>query len=82
MRNSTGSSGVYSNMHRLCLLLVCSSAALAQPAPRQDPLDKAIQAVYQADNAHFQEAAAAREQARALLQRVPPDSPRFAGWAQ
>src|SRR5260370_27142862 len=30
----------------------------------------------------FEEAAAGREQARALLQRAPVDSPRFFGWVQ
>jgi hypothetical protein len=83
MRNWTGCSGVYTNMLRIPLFLVCSLAALAQPSPRQDPLDTTIQAVWQArNNGRFEEAAAARDQARALLQRVPMDSPRFAGWAQ
>ena len=82
MRNWTRCSGVYSNMLRLPLFLVCSLAVLAQQRPQQDPLDGAIQAVWQARNdGRFQEAAAARERARALLQRMPADSPRFAGWA-
>ena len=76
-------SGVYTNMHRVPLFLVCSLAALAQPSPQPDPLDAAIQAVWQArSSGHVEEAVAARQHARALLARAPLDSPRFAGWAQ
>jgi tetratricopeptide (TPR) repeat protein len=87
MRNWTRCSGVYSNMLRAPLFLVCSLAALAQvspqPRPRQDPMDAAIQAVWQTRNTgRFAEAATMREQARALLQRAPVDSPQFAGWVQ
>jgi len=83
MRNWTRHSGVYSNMQRVPLFLVCSLAALAQESPRQDPFDSAIQAVWQArNNGRFEEAAAAREQARALLQHAPADSPQFAGRLQ
>lgn len=83
MRNSPRCSGVYSNMLRIPLFLICSLAGVAQLQPQQDPLDTAIQAVWQArNNGQFGEAAAAREQARALLQRVPADSPQFAGWVQ
>ena len=83
MRNWTRSSGVYTNMLRLPLVLVCSLAALAQPSPRQNPLDAAIQAVWQArNNGRFEEAVAARDQARALLPRAPVDSPQFAYWVQ
>jgi tetratricopeptide (TPR) repeat protein len=83
MRNWSRSSGVYTNMLRVPLFLVCSLAALAQPSFRQDPLDTAIQAGWQARNSgRFEEAAAAREQARALLPRAPVDSPRFPGWVQ
>jgi tetratricopeptide (TPR) repeat protein len=83
MRNWTRCSGVYCNMLRMPLFLLGSFAALAQPSPVQDPLDAAIQSVWQArTNGNFAEAAAARQQARALLQRAPVDSPRFAGWAQ
>ena len=82
MRNSFQSSGVYTNMLRVPLFLLCSLAALAQPSPRQDPLDAAIQAVSQARQSGRLEAIAAlREQAHALLQRVPVDSPQFATWA-
>jgi tetratricopeptide (TPR) repeat protein len=83
MRNWTGSSGVYTHMLRVSLFLVLTWAAPAQPSRQQDPLDAAIQAVWQARNTgRFDDAAAAREQARALLQRAPVDSPRFAGWVQ
>jgi tetratricopeptide (TPR) repeat protein len=76
MRNWIRCSGVYSNMVRVLLFLVCWLAALAQQMPQQDPLDTAIQAAWQASGA------VGREQALALLQRKPVDSPRFAGWAQ
>jgi tetratricopeptide (TPR) repeat protein len=83
MRNWARRSGVYSIMVRMPLFLICAFAALAQPSFRQDPLDTAVQSVWQARNSgRFEEAAAARDQARALLQRAPVDSPRFAGWAQ
>jgi tetratricopeptide (TPR) repeat protein len=66
-------------MHRLPLLMVCSLAAMAQQPPPQDPLDTAIQSVWQARNdGRFEEATAARERARNLLQHAPVDSPRFA----
>jgi len=81
MRNWNRRSGVYSNMHRAPLFLICSLVALGQDSPRKDPLDTAIQAVWQARNSgRFEEAAAAREQARALLQRVPVDSRQLTGW--
>ena len=68
---------------RVPLLLVCWFAALAQPSPQEDPLDALIQAVWQArSQGRFEEAAARREQARALLRSVPADSPQFAGWAR
>jgi tetratricopeptide (TPR) repeat protein len=76
MGNWTRLSGVYSNMHRLPLLLVCWFTAMAQQPPAQDPLDAAIQAAYAA-NGHFQEAVAAREQARELLRHMPASAERF-----
>jgi tetratricopeptide (TPR) repeat protein len=83
MRNSTRCSSVNTHMHRLPLFLVCSLAVMAQPSPQQDPMDTAIQTVWEArSDGRFDEAAAARERARALLQRMPVDSPRFAGWVQ
>ncbi len=82
MRNWTRSSGVYSSMLRVLLFLVCS-LALAQPSPQQDPLDQAIQAVWQARNSgRFEESAASRDRARALFQQKSVDAPQFAGWAQ
>jgi len=82
MRNPSRSSGVYRNMHRTPLFLVCTLAALAQQ-PQQDPMDTAIQAVWQARaDGHFEQAGAAREQARAQLQNTPAESPRFAAWVQ
>ena len=83
MRNWTRPSGVYTNMLRLPLFLLCSLAALAQSSPRQNPLDAAIQAVWQARNSdRGEDAVAAREQARALLSRESPDSPQFSYWVQ
>jgi hypothetical protein len=82
MRNWFRSSGVYTNMLRAPLFLLCSLAALAQPLPRQDPMDAAIQAVQQVRYSGLtEEIAALREGAHALLQRVPVDSPQFANWA-
>ncbi|MDR3702425.1 MAG: hypothetical protein P4L56_22445, partial [Candidatus Sulfopaludibacter sp.] len=80
-------SGVYSYMLRVPLLLICSLAAWAQhwaqQAPQQDPINAAIQVIWQARNeGRFEDAAAAREQARSLLQRAPVDAPQFQGWAQ
>ena len=61
MQNWIHGPGVYCNMHRLPLFLICALVAVAQPAPQQDPLDVAIQRVWQArNNGHFEEAAAAR----------------------
>jgi len=83
MRNWTGCSGVYTNMLRLPLFLACSLAALAQPSPQQHPMDAAIQAFWQAQNSgRLEDAATARDQARALLPRAPVDSPQLAGWVQ
>ena len=63
------------------MLLLSSFRALAQGHAEQYPLDAAIQAVRKADNAHFKEAAGAREEARALLNRTPVTSPGFVSWA-
>ena len=83
MRNWRSCSGVYSGMVRVPLLLLYSLTALAQPGPRQDPMDAAIDAVWRARSmSRFSEAAAGLEQARAQLQRTPVNSPRFAGWAR
>ncbi len=89
MRNSHSRSGVYSYMLRVPLLLICSLAAWAQAqhwaqqAPQQDPINAALQAVWQARNeGRFEDAAAARDQARSLLQRSPVDAPQYQGWVQ
>jgi tetratricopeptide (TPR) repeat protein len=83
MRNWLRSSGVYTNMLRVPLFLAFSLAGLAQPSPRQNPMDAAIQAVQQVRySGRTEEIAALREQAHALLQRVPVDAPQFANWAQ
>ena len=63
------------------LLLTSSCALLAQP-PRQDAIDKAIQAARDLDNSHLFEAAAARTQAREVLRAVPVAWPQFASWIQ
>jgi tetratricopeptide (TPR) repeat protein len=83
MRNWRRSSGVYTNMLRVPLFLLCSLAALAQPLPRQNPMDAAIRAVQDLRySGRTEEIVALREQAHALLRRVPVDSPQFANWAQ
>jgi hypothetical protein len=82
MGNWIRCSGVYTNMRRVLLILVCSLAGLAQRLPQQNPLDQAILAAWQADNSHLQEATAARERARVLLRSVPVGSSQFTGWAQ
>jgi hypothetical protein len=62
------------------------SAVLAQsgrPVPQQAPVDALIQSYQSAcSNGKFDEAAAARDQARALLNQIPVDDPQFANWAQ
>jgi len=66
------------------LVLLCSAVALAQlgPAPR-DPFDTVLESYQEARVAgSFDQAAAHREQARALAAHTPPDSPRFAGHVQ
>lgn len=91
MRNSVERSGVYSNMQWLLLLTVLEFAATAtaqtqwftpggtQVAPRQPAMDVALQAAFQAQ---FGERAASRDQARAALDSMPADEPRFGQWAQ
>jgi hypothetical protein len=75
-------SGANTGVHLVPLFLILSVAALAQQPPPQDPLDAAIQAVWQASGeGRFQDAAGSREQARTLLQRKPADAPQFANWA-
>ncbi|MGA3242797.1 MAG: tetratricopeptide repeat protein, partial [Bryobacteraceae bacterium] len=51
--------------------------------PQQAPVDALIQSYQSAySNGKFDEAAAARDQARALLNQIPVDDPQFANWAQ
>lgn len=85
MRNCSPVSGVYRTMHRLPLLLVCSLTAAAQMRGQLqlDPMGAAIRDIESAQRAgNYDEAVARREEARALLQHTPADSPQFAGWAQ
>ncbi len=83
MWNRTGRSGVYGSMRCACLLLVCSLTIMGQPTTLEDRLTAAIQAMWEApDKGPIEAIAARRDEARALLQRAPVDSPRFAGWVQ
>src|SRR6185369_16288489 len=80
--NSRVGAGVYLNMHRGILVLLCSVAAMAQPQ-QLSPLDSAIQAFHKArSEGRFEEAAAKREEARTLLAQTPVESERFAGQVQ
>ena len=76
MRNSLLRSGVYSSMRRLPLFFL---AFLTIPAQvQQEPVDLAIQQMWQArTEGRRQDAVAARQQARDLLASVPVDSPRY-----
>ncbi len=65
---------------RAAILLV-AVAAFAQP--QQDPVTTATQAYWKAQNeGRFGDAAAARDEARAALKRLPADAPAFSGWTQ
>jgi hypothetical protein len=69
------------NMRRTLLCFFCSFTVLAQ-APRQ-PIELAIEAYRTAHvEGRFDEAAAHREDARALLNRTPVQAPQFAFWVQ
>jgi tetratricopeptide (TPR) repeat protein len=58
-------------------------AQSGRPVPQQAPVDALIQSYQSAySNGRFDEAAAARDQARALLNQIPVDDPQFANWAQ
>lgn len=82
MRNWTRCSGVYRDMLRVPLFLVSSLAVLAQPMPR-DPLDTTLQQYWQArQQGRIEDAALRRQEARALLEAVTPDSPRLRMWVQ
>lgn len=74
--------GVYRNMRRAFLCLLCSFTALAQ-TQQQTPIDTAIQAFWNArEHGRFNEAAAKREEARGLLAQMPVEAPQFSGWVQ
>src|ERR1700691_3292926 len=58
-------------------------AQWGRPVPQQAPVDALIQSYQSAFSiGKFDEAAAARDQARALLNQIPVDDPQFANWAQ
>jgi tetratricopeptide (TPR) repeat protein len=58
-------------------------AQSGRPVPQQAPVDALIQSYQSAySNGKFDEAAAARDQARALLNQIPVDDPQFANWVQ
>jgi tetratricopeptide (TPR) repeat protein len=73
-------------MRRSLAYLLFASAVLAQsgrPVPQQAPIDALIRSYQSAySNGKFDEAAAARDQARALLNQIPVDDPQYANWAQ
>jgi tetratricopeptide (TPR) repeat protein len=66
--------------------LLFATPVLAQsgrPVPQQAPVDALIQSYQSAySNGKFDEAAAARDQTRALLNQIPVDDPQFANWVQ
>jgi tetratricopeptide (TPR) repeat protein len=73
-------------MRRSLAYFLCVSPLLAQsgrPEPQQAPIDALIQGYQSAySNGRFGEAAAKRDQARALLSQTPANDPQFANWAQ
>ena len=80
-RNLDGPSGVYTHMRWLVCGMLCCVSVLAQARP--EPLDAAIGAFHQAhQSGRFEEAAAKRQEARSLLDRMPVDNPRFGTWVQ
>jgi tetratricopeptide (TPR) repeat protein len=68
------------NWFVLPLCLACTGLVLAQPTAREEPVEAAIRAILSAPTGA--EAAAARDQARALLQQAPLTSPNFAAWVR
>ena len=80
--NWSDAAGVYRTMYRALLCLLCSWTALAQMAP-QDPLAAVQQALWKArTEGRFEDAAASREEARGLLDRLPVNAPQYPGWVQ
>jgi tetratricopeptide (TPR) repeat protein len=73
-------------MRRSLVYLLFASPLLAQtfrPAPQQAPIDALIQSYQSAiNNSKYDEAAAKRDQARALLNRIPANDPQFGNWAE
>ena len=72
-------------MARVLLLLLCGMALPAQrpQRPPEDPLAAPLRAVATArQEGRFEDAAARRDEARQLIDRLPVDAPQFAGWAQ
>ena len=80
--NSKTGHGVYTTMRRGIACLLWSFTALAQP-PQADPVGAAIQAHWKArTTGHFEEAAAKRGEARALVEHMPAEAPQFGSWVQ
>ena len=77
---------VSSPMRGSLAYLLLASPLLAQsgrPVPQQAPVDALVQSYQSAySNGRYDEAAAKRDQARALLSQIPVDDPQFANWAQ
>ena len=73
-------------MRRSLAYVLFAAPVLAQsgrPVPQQAPVDALVQSYQSAfSNGKFDEAAAARDQARALLNQIPVDDPQFANWAK
>jgi tetratricopeptide (TPR) repeat protein len=73
-------------MRRSLAYFLCASPLLAQtgrPEPQQAPIDALIQSYQSAySNGKFDEAAAKRDQAKALLSQIPVADPQFVIWAQ
>lgn len=58
-------------------------AQMVAQMPQQDPLAAAQQAVWKArTEGRFEDAAASREEARGLLDRLPVNAPQYPGWVQ
>ena len=73
-------------MRRSLAYLLFAAPVAAQwgwPVPQQAPVDALVRSYQSAfSNARYAEAAAARDQARALLTQIPVDDPQFVNWAQ
>lgn len=69
-------------MRSLVLVCFCCWSAAAQAA-QPEPVDAALQTAWQVNNnGQAEEALAARDAVRSLLQSVPSDEPRFGYWVQ